>query len=229
MHSAQVCNETGRCPGGHRDGQGRDPRHERAVGSFLGADYRPVALTAGSRALVRVVDDLGFLSDRITDHTGRLLGDMKPPLVRVLRDSAAVLACADPAARAARGSGSRLRAGSICGPSHRAATARTSSSCSVSPMTPPPSRSAANCWAAARFRPPSASPAASSATPPPPTPGPVWARVLGRRLPADRHRGLGDAGNHRGRGDHQGIHGHQGGGAAATVCAPAWDWHWRSR
>jgi uncharacterized membrane protein YgaE (UPF0421/DUF939 family) len=70
--------------------------------SFLGADFRPVALTAGSRALVRVVDDLGFLSDRITDDTGRLLGDMKQPLIRVLRDCAAVLRV-DPAARAARG------------------------------------------------------------------------------------------------------------------------------
>ena len=29
--------------------------------NFLGADFRPVALTAGSRALVRVVDDLGLL------------------------------------------------------------------------------------------------------------------------------------------------------------------------
>jgi hypothetical protein len=26
--------------------------------NFLGADFRPVGLTAGSRALVRVVDDL---------------------------------------------------------------------------------------------------------------------------------------------------------------------------
>ncbi len=71
--------------------------------SFLGADFRPVALTAGSRALVRVVDDLGFLSDRITDDTGHLLGDLKAPLVRVLRDSAAVLSIPAPAARAARG------------------------------------------------------------------------------------------------------------------------------
>ena len=59
--------------------------------NFLGADFRPVGLTAGSRALVRVVDDLGWLSDRVTDETGRLLGTMKAPAVRVLRDSAAVL------------------------------------------------------------------------------------------------------------------------------------------
>lgn len=71
--------------------------------SFLGADYRPVALTAGSRALVRVVDDLGWISDRITDETGELLGAMRDPAVRVLRDSAAVLRIRDAAEREARG------------------------------------------------------------------------------------------------------------------------------
>jgi uncharacterized membrane protein YccC len=70
--------------------------------TFLGADYRPVALTAGSRALVRVVDDLGWLSDRITDDTGRMLGLMKEPAVRVLRDSAAVLRLRKVDDRAAR-------------------------------------------------------------------------------------------------------------------------------
>jgi len=70
--------------------------------TFLGADYRPVALTAGSRALVRVVDDLGWLSDRITDETGRMLGPMKDPAVRVLRDSAAVLRLPSVAGRAER-------------------------------------------------------------------------------------------------------------------------------
>ncbi|MGV9800908.1 FUSC family protein, partial [Mycobacterium sp. NPDC003449] len=71
--------------------------------SFLGADYRPVALTAGSRALVRVVDDLGWITDRMTDETGALLGAARDPAVRVLRDSAAVLRIRDPAERAARG------------------------------------------------------------------------------------------------------------------------------
>jgi uncharacterized membrane protein YccC len=69
--------------------------------NYIGADFRPVALTAGSRALVRVVDDLGWLSDRVTEETGRLLGDMKAPLVRVLRDSAAVLLTANVAQRTA--------------------------------------------------------------------------------------------------------------------------------
>ncbi|MDQ2638013.1 MAG: FUSC family protein [Actinomycetota bacterium] len=71
--------------------------------TFLNADFRPVALSAGSRALVRVVDDLGYLSDRLTEDTGRELGEMKQPLVRVLRDCADVLQMPDRAARSALG------------------------------------------------------------------------------------------------------------------------------
>ncbi|MDT5180691.1 MAG: hypothetical protein QOJ95_4889, partial [Mycobacterium sp.] len=59
--------------------------------NFLGADFRPVGLTAGSRALVRVVDDLQWLSDRVTDASGDLLAEMRDPVVRVLRESALVL------------------------------------------------------------------------------------------------------------------------------------------
>lgn len=59
--------------------------------NFLGADFRPVALTAGSRALVRVVDDLQWLCDRVTDTTGALLGEVRGPVVRVLTDCAMVL------------------------------------------------------------------------------------------------------------------------------------------
>ncbi|WP_445168003.1 FUSC family protein [Mycolicibacterium sp. Dal123E01] len=67
--------------------------------NFLGAAYRPVALTAGSRALVRVVDDLQWICDRVTGHTGELLGPMRPPVTRVLRDCARVLRITRPAAR----------------------------------------------------------------------------------------------------------------------------------
>ncbi|WP_370332294.1 FUSC family protein [Mycolicibacterium hippocampi] len=59
--------------------------------NFLGADFRPVGLTAGSRALVRVVDDLEWVTDRAGEQAGAALADMKDPAVRVLRDSAAVL------------------------------------------------------------------------------------------------------------------------------------------
>ncbi|MBS1693714.1 MAG: FUSC family protein [Actinobacteria bacterium] len=71
--------------------------------NFLGADFRPVALTAGSRALVRVVDDLEWVSDRVADDTGRVLGEMRDPAVRVLRNSAAVLQMPDISERAIRG------------------------------------------------------------------------------------------------------------------------------
>jgi uncharacterized membrane protein YgaE (UPF0421/DUF939 family) len=103
LRATQVC--TGLADALEGTGTARDAT--RAMNqlweSFLGADFRPVGLPAGSRALVRVVDDLGFLSDRVTDDTGRLLGDLRPPLVRVLRDCAGVLSVAAPAARAARG------------------------------------------------------------------------------------------------------------------------------
>jgi uncharacterized membrane protein YccC len=59
--------------------------------NFLGAAVRPVGLTAGGRALVRVVDDLNWLTERIHTDTGRLLSVIKPPAVRVLRASAQVL------------------------------------------------------------------------------------------------------------------------------------------
>jgi hypothetical protein len=59
--------------------------------NFLGADFRPVGLTAGSRALVRVVDDLQWLADRITEGSGELLAEMRDPVVDVLRECAQVL------------------------------------------------------------------------------------------------------------------------------------------
>jgi Fusaric acid resistance protein-like len=59
--------------------------------NFLGADFRPVGLSAGSRALVRVVEDLEWLADRVSDEAGPGMRDMQAPGVRVLRSSAAVL------------------------------------------------------------------------------------------------------------------------------------------
>lgn len=91
MHAATVCRTLA------------DRLEDRATGddvasamnalraNFLGADFRPVGLTAGSRALVRVVDDLQWLSDRVADNTGSLLFEMRLPIVRVLRASAFVL------------------------------------------------------------------------------------------------------------------------------------------
>jgi uncharacterized membrane protein YccC len=101
-HAARVCNRLADRLEGTATGREVTKAMNALYDTFLGADYRPVALTAGSRALVRVVDDLGWLSDRITEETGRLLGAMKDPAVRVLRDSAAVLRLRDAAQRAAR-------------------------------------------------------------------------------------------------------------------------------
>jgi uncharacterized membrane protein YccC len=101
-HAARVCNRLADRLEGTASARDVTKAMNALDAAFLGADYRPVALTAGSRALVRVVDDLGWLSDRITEDTGRLLGPMKDPAVRVLRDSAAVLRLRSVAARLAR-------------------------------------------------------------------------------------------------------------------------------
>jgi uncharacterized membrane protein YccC len=101
-HAARVCNRLADRLEGTASGREVTKAMNALDATFLGADYRPVALTAGSRALVRVVDDLGWLSDRITDDTGRLLEAMKEPAVRVLRDSAAVLRLPSVAERAVR-------------------------------------------------------------------------------------------------------------------------------
>jgi uncharacterized membrane protein YccC len=101
-HAACVCNRLANRLEGAASARDVTKAMNALDATFLGADYRPVALTAGSRALVRVVDDLGWLSDRITDDTGRLLGAMQDPAVRVLRDSAAVLRLPSVAERSAR-------------------------------------------------------------------------------------------------------------------------------
>ncbi|MCB0931839.1 MAG: FUSC family protein [Mycobacterium sp.] len=67
--------------------------------SFLGTTHRPVALNAGSRVLVRVIDDLQWLSDRTTADTAELLGPMAQPGIRVLEDAARTLDAADAADR----------------------------------------------------------------------------------------------------------------------------------
>lgn len=93
-HAALVC----RTLADRLDGDATDDDVSTAMGAlranFLGADYRPVGLTAGSRALVRVVDDLQWLADRVTDTSGELLAEMRDPVVRVLRESALVLSTA---------------------------------------------------------------------------------------------------------------------------------------
>jgi fusaric acid resistance family protein len=59
--------------------------------TFFAASCRPLGLTAGSRALVRVVDLLELVSDRVDDHTGSALGRVKQPAIDVMRCCARVL------------------------------------------------------------------------------------------------------------------------------------------
>src|ERR1700751_3013649 len=47
--------------------------------NFLAASFRPVGLSAGSRALVRVVDQLEVVTELIDDDTAAALGPMKRP------------------------------------------------------------------------------------------------------------------------------------------------------
>ncbi len=90
-HAAQAC----RALADRIDGVGSKADAAAAMyalrENFLGTDFRPVGLTAGSRALVRVVDDLEWLADRVGDDAGAALWDMKEPAVRVLRCCATVL------------------------------------------------------------------------------------------------------------------------------------------
>lgn len=90
-HSASVCRTLADRLEGSATGDDVTAAMSALKDNFLGADYRPVGLTAGSRALVRVVDDLQWLTDRVTDTTGADLFEMRIPLVRVLRACANVL------------------------------------------------------------------------------------------------------------------------------------------
>ena len=59
--------------------------------TYLGTDSRPTGLTAGSRALARVVDDLEWLAAQTTRGETRLPDDLRDPAVAVLRRCVDVL------------------------------------------------------------------------------------------------------------------------------------------
>jgi uncharacterized membrane protein YccC len=69
--------------------------------NFLAASFRPVGLSAGSRALVRIVDFLQLVADLVDDDAGATLGPVKPPAVDILRCSARLLDATQLAHRAA--------------------------------------------------------------------------------------------------------------------------------
>ena len=90
-HAAQVCTALA----DRLDGLGSRDEVSSAMRAleknFMSADHRPVGLTAGSRALVRVVDDLKWLTDRVGNDEDVGLADMQAPVVAVLRCCARTL------------------------------------------------------------------------------------------------------------------------------------------
>jgi Fusaric acid resistance protein-like len=90
-HAARVCGALTHRLEGHASDAEVIAAMSALRTNFFGSDFRPVGLTAGSRALVRVVDDLEWLCDRVHDDTAANLGVMGPPAVRVLRASARLL------------------------------------------------------------------------------------------------------------------------------------------
>lgn len=58
---------------------------------FSTGAVRPITMTAGSRALIRVVPELGWLCHRVDSYTSTLLGQTTGAATRVLRACAAVL------------------------------------------------------------------------------------------------------------------------------------------
>jgi uncharacterized membrane protein YccC len=100
-HVAQACATLADRMGGVASAADVTAAMDALRANFLGTNFRPVGLTAGSRALVRVVDDLEWIADRVeTDGTAALC-DMEPAATRVLRDSARVLSSSHAADRAA--------------------------------------------------------------------------------------------------------------------------------
>ena len=116
--------------------------------NFLAASFRPVGLSAGSRALVRLVDFLELVADLVDDETGATLGPVKPPAVDILRCCARLLDASQLAHRAAdraaldKGTSPIAVAGTWRLPRRRA------SGFSARRTTRPPSRRAGSCWRA---------------------------------------------------------------------------------
>jgi uncharacterized membrane protein YccC len=99
-HAAGVCAVLAHHLEGHDDRRAVNRAMNALWANYVGSDFRPVGLTAGSRALVRVIDDLEWLCDRVQEETAANLGAMTEPAVRVLRASARLLRIARVADRA---------------------------------------------------------------------------------------------------------------------------------
>jgi uncharacterized membrane protein YccC len=89
--SARVCTALADRIAGTSSAGDLDVAMEKLRKVFLNNAFRPAALTAGSRALIRVVSNLDWLCSRVNADTGRLLGPMASSGVRVLRNCAEAL------------------------------------------------------------------------------------------------------------------------------------------
>jgi uncharacterized membrane protein YccC len=100
-HAAQACGALA----DRLEGVGSASQVSRAMkalrANFFDADFRPVGLAAGSQALVQVVDNLEWVTDRVDENTGAALAETKEPAVMVLRCCARVLDVARVLERAA--------------------------------------------------------------------------------------------------------------------------------
>ena len=105
LRAARVCSALADRIEGNPSEEKLSAAAEELNAAFRGSAFRPFNLSAGSRALLRVVSNLGWLADRVDGDTGRLLGPMAPTGVRVLRGCAEVLEDKDAPGPAARLSG----------------------------------------------------------------------------------------------------------------------------
>jgi Fusaric acid resistance protein-like len=99
--AARVCDALADQIGGTGSTAQASTAMNRLRATFLAASSRPVGLTAGSRALMRVVDHLGLISERVDDDTGAALGPVRQPAVDVMRCCARVLTASHVTDRAA--------------------------------------------------------------------------------------------------------------------------------
>ncbi len=100
-HVAQVCAALADRLEGIGSAEDVTAAMDALLASFLAASFRPVGLSAGSRALVRIVDILELVADLVDDDAGATLGAVKPPAIDVLRCCARLLDASQLAHRAA--------------------------------------------------------------------------------------------------------------------------------
>jgi hypothetical protein len=100
-HAAQVCGALADRIEGIGSAADVTAAMDALRANFLAASSRPVGLSAGSRALVRVVDTLALVADIVDDHTGATLGPVKQPAIDVLRCCVRLLDASQVAHRAA--------------------------------------------------------------------------------------------------------------------------------